>query len=211
MRAGDTQFDWEQAIGRSCYVEVEEKANGWSNIKGLIPIVGAAPAVSSNKAAAPAPAPTAPAAAPAVPSSPGEAKPSAQDFILLKKGVDLNTVRFVNVGSSADVFRAIVAKTVDAGPAQADIFDQLEKYIFFEPVQFAETVARLALKLLSGMLAFLTIVAGLDFLYQKFSLLRKLRMSREEIREHMSGNICRCGAYSNIVEAISEVAARRKA
>ena len=48
--------------------------------------------------------------------------------LLLKKGVDLNTVRFVNVGSSADVFRAIVAKTVDAGPAQADIFDQLEKY-----------------------------------------------------------------------------------
>ena len=27
-----------------------------------------------------------------------------------------------------------------------------------------------------------------------------------EIRERMSGNICRCGAYSNIVEAISEVA-----
>jgi len=30
-----------------------------------------------------------------------------------------------------------------------------------------------------------------------------------EIRERMSGNICRCGAYSNIVEAISEVAGRR--
>jgi xanthine dehydrogenase YagT iron-sulfur-binding subunit len=28
----------------------------------------------------------------------------------------------------------------------------------------------------------------------------------EEIRERMSGNICRCGAYSNIVEAIAEVA-----
>ena len=27
-----------------------------------------------------------------------------------------------------------------------------------------------------------------------------------EIREWMSGNICRCGAYSNIVEAITEVA-----
>lgn len=27
-----------------------------------------------------------------------------------------------------------------------------------------------------------------------------------EIRERMSGNICRCGAYSNIIEAISEVA-----
>ncbi|MBY5757543.1 aldehyde dehydrogenase iron-sulfur subunit [Rhizobium leguminosarum] len=27
-----------------------------------------------------------------------------------------------------------------------------------------------------------------------------------EIRERMSGNICRCGAYSNIIDAISEVA-----
>jgi len=32
-------------------------------------------------------------------------------------------------------------------------------------------------------------------------------MSVDEIRERMSGNICRCGAYSNIIEAISEVAA----
>jgi len=28
----------------------------------------------------------------------------------------------------------------------------------------------------------------------------------EEIQERMSGNICRCGAYSNIVDAINEVA-----
>ncbi len=30
--------------------------------------------------------------------------------------------------------------------------------------------------------------------------------SAEEIREWMSGNICRCGAYPNIVEAIQQVA-----
>jgi xanthine dehydrogenase YagT iron-sulfur-binding subunit len=30
----------------------------------------------------------------------------------------------------------------------------------------------------------------------------------DEIRELMSGNICRCGAYSNIAEAIAEVAGR---
>jgi xanthine dehydrogenase YagT iron-sulfur-binding subunit len=29
-----------------------------------------------------------------------------------------------------------------------------------------------------------------------------------EFRERMSGNLCRCGAYSNIVEAIAEVAGR---
>ena len=33
--------------------------------------------------------------------------------------------------------------------------------------------------------------------------------SDAEFRERMSGNICRCGAYSNIVEAITEVAGRK--
>lgn len=33
-----------------------------------------------------------------------------------------------------------------------------------------------------------------------------MSMSNDEIRERMSGNICRCGAYSNILTAIQEVA-----
>jgi xanthine dehydrogenase YagT iron-sulfur-binding subunit len=36
-----------------------------------------------------------------------------------------------------------------------------------------------------------------------------IRLSEAEIRERMSGNICRCGAYSNIVEAMTEVAGRQ--
>jgi xanthine dehydrogenase YagT iron-sulfur-binding subunit len=32
------------------------------------------------------------------------------------------------------------------------------------------------------------------------------KVTGEELRERMSGNICRCGAYSNIVEAIEDVA-----
>ena len=34
---------------------------------------------------------------------------------------------------------------------------------------------------------------------------RALTLSDEEIRERMSGNLCRCGAYPNIVDAIREV------
>jgi xanthine dehydrogenase YagT iron-sulfur-binding subunit len=34
-------------------------------------------------------------------------------------------------------------------------------------------------------------------------------MSAVEFRERMSGNICRCAAYSNIIEAITEVAGSR--
>lgn len=36
-------------------------------------------------------------------------------------------------------------------------------------------------------------------------------LSEKEIRERMSGNICRCGAYSNIIEAIQEVAGQEVA
>jgi xanthine dehydrogenase YagT iron-sulfur-binding subunit len=31
-------------------------------------------------------------------------------------------------------------------------------------------------------------------------------LSAQELRERMSGNLCRCGAYSNIIDAITEVA-----
>jgi xanthine dehydrogenase YagT iron-sulfur-binding subunit len=34
-------------------------------------------------------------------------------------------------------------------------------------------------------------------------------LTSAELRERMSGNICRCGAYSNIAEAITEVARRQ--
>ncbi len=37
----------------------------------------------------------------------------------------------------------------------------------------------------------------------------KAPISNAEMRERMSGNICRCGAYSNILEAMTEVAETR--
>jgi xanthine dehydrogenase YagT iron-sulfur-binding subunit len=36
-----------------------------------------------------------------------------------------------------------------------------------------------------------------------------IALTDEEIRERMSGNLCRCGAYANIVPAIAEAAERR--
>ncbi len=38
------------------------------------------------------------------------------------------------------------------------------------------------------------------------NLMQQATVTAEEIRERMSGNICRCGAYSNILDAIQEVA-----
>ena len=41
--------------------------------------------------------------------------------------------------------------------------------------------------------------------YVTVDLAAKPQATVEELRERMSGNICRCGAYSNIMEAMSEV------
>jgi xanthine dehydrogenase YagT iron-sulfur-binding subunit len=38
----------------------------------------------------------------------------------------------------------------------------------------------------------------------------QVRLTDEEIRERMGGNLCRCGAYANIVPAIREVADGRR-
>ena len=40
-------------------------------------------------------------------------------------------------------------------------------------------------------------------------LTKKPEVSGDEIRERISGNICRCGGYSNIVDAVAEVAGLR--
>lgn len=39
-------------------------------------------------------------------------------------------------------------------------------------------------------------------------LMVRPQVTAMELRERMSGNLCRCGAYSNIIEAITEVAGR---
>ncbi|WP_158787420.1 2Fe-2S iron-sulfur cluster-binding protein [Granulicella sp. L46] len=39
---------------------------------------------------------------------------------------------------------------------------------------------------------------------------RSIALTRDELRERMSGNLCRCGAYNGIVEAITEFAETSK-
>lgn len=48
--------------------------------------------------------------------------------LLKKYDVDVSKVRFVNVGSSADVFRAVAMRTIDAGPAASALISQVDRY-----------------------------------------------------------------------------------
>ena len=47
--------------------------------------------------------------------------------------------------------------------------------------------------------------------YVTSDLTARASVSREEIRERMSGNLCRCGAHNGIVDAILQVARERVA
>jgi NitT/TauT family transport system substrate-binding protein len=48
--------------------------------------------------------------------------------LLQKYQVDVAKVRFVNIGSSADIFRAVSAGTVDAGAAESGLIDEAADY-----------------------------------------------------------------------------------
>jgi xanthine dehydrogenase YagT iron-sulfur-binding subunit len=45
--------------------------------------------------------------------------------------------------------------------------------------------------------------------YVTADLLARPEITPAELRERMSGNLCRCGAYSNILDAITEFAGRK--
>lgn len=49
-------------------------------------------------------------------------------LLLRKKGVDPDKVVFRNVGSNADILKAVIAGTVDAGLSDVDVYDQQEHF-----------------------------------------------------------------------------------
>jgi len=55
---------------------------------------------------------------------------------------------------------------------------QLANLAFLDTGQLLRLAQSLALRLLIGVLAVMTVVAALDLLYQKFSFLKRMRMSR---------------------------------
>jgi ABC-type nitrate/sulfonate/bicarbonate transport system substrate-binding protein len=60
--------------------------------------------------------------------SPGALLHSMMVSVLRKNGIPETQVNFVNVGSNVDVFRAVVAGVIDAGPSEVDFFYQQDKY-----------------------------------------------------------------------------------
>ena len=62
-------------------------------------------------------------------------------------------------------------------------FSGLEQLIKMDTILAAGVLHTLVSKLLLGVLAVVTIIAVLDFLYQKFEFMKQMRMSRQEIKD----------------------------
>ena len=48
--------------------------------------------------------------------------------LLVKNGVDVNKVRFVNIGASGDVFRAVIMGTIDAGTGETAVLEDMDLF-----------------------------------------------------------------------------------
>lgn len=62
-------------------------------------------------------------------------------------------------------------------------FDNLERFFDYDMVALLAVLNRLAVKLLVGVLLVMAAIAALDLFYQRLAHRRKLRMSREELRD----------------------------
>ena len=61
--------------------------------------------------------------------------------------------------------------------------DRLDSLMTMDPGMLMSTIRELALKLLAGVVAIMTIVAGLDFAWQRHSWYKRQRMSLKEIKD----------------------------
>jgi ABC-type nitrate/sulfonate/bicarbonate transport system substrate-binding protein len=60
--------------------------------------------------------------------APGSVLHQMTGLLLKKKGLGLDRVMFRNVGSNADILKAVSARTVDAGLSDVDVFDQQKQF-----------------------------------------------------------------------------------
>jgi flagellar biosynthetic protein FlhB len=64
-------------------------------------------------------------------------------------------------------------------------FSRIETLMTMEGPDLLQVIAHLAARLMIGVLAVVTLIAALDYLYQRMSFLRSMRMSRQEIKDEL--------------------------
>ena len=65
------------------------------------------------------------------------------------------------------------------------VFDEVQRMPQMSMAGMIDMLHGLVIRLLMGILAVMTVIAGIDFLYQRFEHIKSLRMSRQEIKDEM--------------------------
>lgn len=65
------------------------------------------------------------------------------------------------------------------------LLEDVEKFITLDITALLSEIRMLATRLIIGVLSIVTVIAVVDYLYQKFEFLKSLRMSRQDIKDEM--------------------------
>jgi flagellar biosynthesis protein FlhB len=96
--------------------------------------------------------------------------------------------RLFSMRSLAEFAKGILKLTIVGGVGIAILWPELESLERLPSVDLVgswDFLWLLAIRLLIGVLAIVSLIAGLDFLFQRFQHLKQMRMSRQDIRDEM--------------------------
>lgn len=96
--------------------------------------------------------------------------------------------RMFSAHSVAEFIKSILKIMVVAGVVLMLILPErarLEQLVTYEPGQLLSVVGALATRMLIGVLTVMLLIAGFDFLFQKFQHLKKQRMTKQEVKDEL--------------------------
>ncbi len=94
--------------------------------------------------------------------------------------------RMFSSRSLVEIAKSLIKLTLVGGAIALLLWPEQDKIpltVTLEPEQLLEQIQMLALKVVIVVLALMTVIAGLDFFYQKMQHLKQLRMSKQELKD----------------------------
>ena len=115
--------------------------------------------------------------------SPDKLQPKLENISLIKGAKRLFSLR-----SLVEFGKGILKMSIVSVVAFALIEPEIENItaaISMAPVDILHLIWKLSLRIIAGVCAVVSIIAGIDFLYQKFEFHKSMRMSKQDIKDEM--------------------------
>ncbi|HYM30647.1 MAG TPA: flagellar biosynthesis protein FlhB [Candidatus Cybelea sp.] len=113
-------------------------------------------------------------------------KPKFDRFNLIEGFKRLGSVR-----GGVEFLKNLLKLAIVGGVAVLIVWPKIEllpMMVTYDPVSILATAQHLALAMLGAIVGIMTVIAGADVFYQKWDLLRRLRMSKQELRDESRQN-----------------------